>query len=191
MKTMKGNPMKGNPMKGTIMKRSISMLFLMLIALVAGQAQARPGGGHGKRGGKHRGKIMSPKHFDRLAEELNVDPKMREALRAQLEAARAQGKEKKQALRAEHEKLKALLQADAPDRAAVMAQIDRIGALRLAMHKLKVGTMIDLRAALSPEQRAQLKAKMEARRKRRHKRGRRGRRGKRSEPGFEPPMDEE
>lgn len=174
--------------------RTLTMVLMACATLMlASTVMARPGGKkgrHGKRGGGH---MMSPKHFDKLADELALDPALKAALTAQLEAARAAGKEKKAALRAEHEKMQVLMKVDVPDRAAVMAQLDRIGALRLEMHKLKVGTMIDLKAALSPEQRALLKTKMQARRERRGKRGRkgkRGRRGDRGEPGFEPGGEE-
>lgn len=170
--------------------RISSVLFLAFAGLlVASVAQARPG-----RGGHHGGggKMLSPKHFERLADELNIDPKMRASIKAQLEATRAEAKAKKQALHQEHEALRGLLEADAPDRAAVMAQIDKIGALRLEVHKLKIGAMIDLKAALSPEQRAQLKTKMEAMREKRGKRHgkRRHHRGDGDdEPGFEAPDD--
>ena len=171
--------------------RTLSMVLLACASLMlASTAMARPGGKHGKGGG---GPMMSPKHFEKLADELKLDPALKAALQAQLSTARAAGKEKKAALRAEDEKMRALMEVDVPDRAAVMAQLDRIGALRLELHKLKVGTMIDLKAALSPEQRALLKSKMEARRDRRGKRGHRGKRGRKGndDPGFEPPDDEE
>uniref|UniRef100_A0A832I3M0 Periplasmic heavy metal sensor n=1 Tax=Eiseniibacteriota bacterium TaxID=2212470 RepID=A0A832I3M0_UNCEI len=45
-----------------------------------------------------------------------------------------------------------LLRADAPDRRAVEAQIDRIAALRAALEKDRTGMMLDVRAALTPEQ---------------------------------------
>ena len=174
--------------------RTLTMVLLACASLMlASTAMAGPGGKRGKHGKRGGGHMMSPKHFDKLADELELDPALKAAITAQLEAARAAGKEKKAALHAEHEKMRALMEVDVPDRAAVMAQLDRIGALKLEMHKLKVGTMIDLKAALSPAQRALLKTKMKARRDRRGKRGRkgkRGRRGKGGEPGFEPGGEE-
>lgn len=176
----------------TRLMRFPSVFLLALGALMlASVAQARPGGRGHHRGGPG-GKMLSPKHFERLADDLGLEEGVRNAIKAQLEATRAEAKAKKQALHAEHEALRGLLEADPPNRAAVMAQIDKIGALRLAMHKLRVGAMIDLQAALTPEQRAKLKAKMEARRAKRHKRRGKRRKHRRGgdEPGFEAPDDE-
>jgi Spy/CpxP family protein refolding chaperone len=45
-----------------------------------------------------------------------------------------------------------LMQADNPDRKAIFKQIDKIGALRLQMKKLWVGTILDVRKELTPQQ---------------------------------------
>lgn len=171
---------------------SVSALVLAAGCLIVGVAHGDPGaegdgaaecdgkrGHHGKRGrrGKHKGgKLLNPKHFERLADELKLDPQLRASLSAQLEAARAQRDTQRDAVHAEKKALRTLLEADAPDRAAVLAQIDRIGAQKTALKKLEISAMLDMKAALSPEQRAQLKAKMQARREK-HRERRERRRG--------------
>lgn len=45
-----------------------------------------------------------------------------------------------------------LMRADAPDRAAINSQIDRMSNLRSQLRKAQVGAMLDMRAVLTPEQ---------------------------------------
>lgn len=176
---------------------SVSALVLAAACLIVGVAHGDPSakggddaaecdgkrGHHGKRhrGKRKGGKLLNPRHFERLADELALDPQLRASLAAQLEAARADRDRQREAVHTEKEALRTLLDADVPDRAAVLAQLDRIGAAKLSMKKLEVTAMLDMRAALSPEQRAQLKAKMQARRARHGKHGKRGKRGEREE----------
>ena len=174
-------------------KLTVSTLVLAATCLIVGVAHSDPGdkggdeasecqgkrGHHGKRGKHKGGKFLSPKHFERLADDLKLEAPLRASLAAQLEAARAERDTQREAMQAEKETLRTLLEADAPDRAAVLAQVDRIGAQKLAMKKLEIITMLEMRAALSPEQRTQLAARMKERRERHGKRGKRGERGER------------
>jgi len=50
------------------------------------------------------------------------------------------------------------IENDHPDTNAVDAAIDRVGALRTALHKAQVHEMLAVRALLTPEQRAKLKS---------------------------------
>ncbi|MGK0360172.1 MAG: Spy/CpxP family protein refolding chaperone [Bradymonadia bacterium] len=166
---------------------SASILVLAAACLIVGVAHGEPGpdgaeraseceGKRGDHGARHRGKhkggrFLNPEHFERLADALKIEPKMRASLAAELEAARVERDAQSDAVHAEKKVLRALLDADTPDRAAVLVQVERIGAKKLAMKTLQITTMLDLRAALSPEQRAQLKARMQERRARHGKRG--------------------
>jgi Spy/CpxP family protein refolding chaperone len=49
-----------------------------------------------------------------------------------------------------------LMRADSPDRRAVEAQIDKIGAMRARMQKARVGVMFDTRALLTDAQKKKL-----------------------------------
>ena len=72
--------------------------------------------------------------------------------------------------------LQELMDADAPDEGAVMAKLETVGQLQIQVRKLRVGTMLKVRALLTPNQRKQLR-KIMARRM--AKKGRKGRRGPR------------
>jgi Spy/CpxP family protein refolding chaperone len=64
-----------------------------------------------------------------------------------------------------------LMREEKPDRAKINAQIDKIETRRATMRKSQVGTMLEMRDVLTPEQRATLKQQRE---ERRHDRGGRG-----------------
>lgn len=52
--------------------------------------------------------------------------------------------------------LRELIEADAPDAAAVDQAVDRVGALRTALQKIHIAELLGVRAALTPQQRAKL-----------------------------------
>jgi Spy/CpxP family protein refolding chaperone len=52
--------------------------------------------------------------------------------------------------------LRSLLDADAPGLAEVLAKADAVGAAETAVHKLRLRTMLGVRALLTPAQRAEL-----------------------------------
>jgi hypothetical protein len=52
--------------------------------------------------------------------------------------------------------MKVLLAQGTPNESAVMQQVDSIGALETEMHKHRLGTMLEIRALLTPEQREEM-----------------------------------
>lgn len=64
-------------------------------------------------------------------------------------------------IRAAHERMRELLEQDAPDADAVAAQADTIGALMTQMRKIELRTSIQVRAMLTPEQRSELDRRRE------------------------------
>jgi Spy/CpxP family protein refolding chaperone len=54
--------------------------------------------------------------------------------------------------------LRQLIESDDPDRDAIEAAIETVGRLRTRMHQLRVSTWLDLRAVLTTDQRAKLRA---------------------------------
>jgi Spy/CpxP family protein refolding chaperone len=62
-----------------------------------------------------------------------------------------------------HIELRELLRSDNPDRDAIMRKLDEINDLRGKMAKQRVGTLLDARAVLTPEQLAKVKEFMEHR----------------------------
>ena len=55
--------------------------------------------------------------------------------------------------------LRQLIESDDPDRDAIEAAIETVGRLRTRMHQLRVSTWLDLRAVLTTDQRAKLRAR--------------------------------
>jgi Spy/CpxP family protein refolding chaperone len=53
--------------------------------------------------------------------------------------------------------LRHLLRSDRPDRRAIDAQIDRLAAMRAGMMKARIGTMLEMRSVLSPEQQRKMR----------------------------------
>lgn len=67
--------------------------------------------------------------------------------------------------------LQEALEADEVNRDAVMKAIDRVAAAKVQIQKRRVGTMLDIQAKLTPEQRVKVKTMMkEFKGKRRHNR---------------------
>lgn len=91
---------------------------------------------------------------------LNLSAEQDQKIRALLAQARTERESRRGEMRAEFERLRALLDADTPDEAAVMAQVDKVGALKNQQHKAMLHTLLAIRAELTPEQRTQLKSMM-------------------------------
>lgn len=114
-----------------------------------------------------------------LTDKLDLDDDTRTSVRALIDARRERTRDARKELKAAHTQMYEMLQADQPDEAQVLAQVERIGALRTALHKQRMQTMLRVRALLSPEQRATLLEMFE---KRRGKRGPWGGRDRSDEP---------
>ena len=56
--------------------------------------------------------------------------------------------------------LRKLMRADTPDKAAIGRQIDKLSGLRAELQKSRIGTMLDVRAILTPEQREKMRDRM-------------------------------
>jgi Spy/CpxP family protein refolding chaperone len=96
--------------------------------------------------------------------------------------------------------LRQLMQAETPDRDAIMKQLDKVGQAQTEMRKLQTGNRLDVQAALTAEQREKIKTVMTERRAdarerrsegRRDRPGRQGdRRGFGGQPGPAPGGDD-
>ena len=118
--------------------------------------EAPPGGSHGG------GKRWDPQaRLEKELKELGLTPAQDEKIRAILAQAKQAREQRWTQLEPEFQKMHTLLDADTPDEAAVMAQVDKIGALKNEQHKAMLHTLLQIRAELTPEQRAQLKAQMQ------------------------------
>jgi len=90
------------------------------------------------------------------AEALDLDGETLTAIRGIVEQSKAKGDQLHARLRELREEMKALLAQSAPDESTVMKQIETIGAVETEMHKHRLGTMLEIRALLTPEQREEM-----------------------------------
>jgi len=88
---------------------------------------------------------------------LDLDDQTRNAVYAIIDGAKSTERDTQNQLRREHETLRTLLEKDAPDEGAVLAEADRIGSLTTELRKQELRTLLAVRAQLTPEQRAQLR----------------------------------
>jgi Spy/CpxP family protein refolding chaperone len=116
----------------------------------AGSANA----GHGPRGDHGR-------FLERKLDKLELAPETRSAVQAVLDAAKPAREASHEQIREAHQAMRALLERDTVDEAAVMAQADAIGALMTESRKQDLRTMIQVRALLTPEDRAELQTLMQ------------------------------
>lgn len=124
--------------------------FIATLLLVASSAGAQPPGGRQQ---------YSPDEFlERDLEKLGLDAGQTKRVHAILAAARERRVARRPEMRTAFDRMRELLEADLPDEAAVMKQVERIGALKMEEHKDMVRTLLAVRAELTPEQRRQLKA---------------------------------
>lgn len=92
--------------------------------------------------------------------ELGLDAKQLDEIQAVLAGAKKSRIEIDARLLTAFDEMRALLDQDEPDEAAVMLQADRIGAIRTEGRKLMLHTLLQVRADLTPEQRARLNERM-------------------------------
>jgi len=143
---------------------------LACAALAAGVAAAEEPPPEPPPGGAPRFHRDGPPPFEKILERhavrLGLGDETRAEIRRIADAARPEGERLRAALGAERRRMRDLLGADTPDEAAVMAQAERIGGAETAVQKHRLRTMLEIRAILTPEQRAEL-VKIHAERKER------------------------
>ena len=142
---------------------------LLALAGLAGVASAEPSTPPHWHGGWHHGPGGAPPIdgvLERHADELGLDPGTRERIHGLAEQAREASQPLDEELRELHDGMHALLEQDSPSPMAVMQQAERIGSTETAMHKQRLAAMLEIRALLTPEQRAKLVQIFEARRER-------------------------
>jgi Spy/CpxP family protein refolding chaperone len=92
--------------------------------------------------------------------ELDLEPAKLEEILALIADSRREGEAQREQLRGALQEMRALLETDLPDEAAVMAQAEQIGELRTEAQKAMLHTLLAVRAQLTPEQREQLRSNM-------------------------------
>jgi Spy/CpxP family protein refolding chaperone len=122
-----------------------------------------PGAGHAGAERPPREAGAPPDQFiAEHAERLGLDQEILTAIRAIVDASRAQGETLRTELRQAQAQMRVLLSQEAPDEAAVMQHADAIGALELAIRQQRLQAMLRIRALLTPAQRQELMRLQEA-----------------------------
>jgi Spy/CpxP family protein refolding chaperone len=102
--------------------------------------------------------------LEHLVESIGLDEKTLTEVYKVIDASKAEHRELRRKLREVHDRMHSLLEQKEPDEAAVMAQADTIGALETEIQKQRLRTVLQVRALLTPEQRAKLLELLRARR---------------------------
>jgi Spy/CpxP family protein refolding chaperone len=138
-----------------------TLLALIVLFALAADATARPPSG-GSFAGRH-GADRHERFLEKHAERLGVDDETRQAIEARFESSRAQAEPIRDALHASHGALREMLHAEEPDRSAIMSQAEAIGQLETELRKLRLATLLEVRAMLTEEQRSEMIAMREER----------------------------
>jgi Spy/CpxP family protein refolding chaperone len=133
----------------TTRKRTSIWIGALAIGAAAAVA-ASSAGAFGRRGGP-----PDLAHLEHRLERLDLSADVRAKSFAILDAARAPERALREKIRAAHEGLRAALESGAPDAAALDAQIDAIGALQTQRQKQFLHTVLQIRALLPEEKRAE------------------------------------
>jgi Spy/CpxP family protein refolding chaperone len=148
------------------MRPNRSKLFavLALASLASFTTPALAGPGHGPGGGPgHR--------LEEKLKTLGLDANQQAKVQAILDAAKPERDQIRTQIREAFDSMHTLLDQETPDQAAVLAQADKIGQLTTEAHKEMLKTLLAVRAELTPDQRAKLKAEMGKHGRWRHHRG--------------------
>ncbi len=132
---------------------TLAPFLLAALAFLVSPAWAGPHGGPGGPGGMES-------RLERQLSKLGLDPTQQQKVQAILDAAKPQRDQVREQMHQAFQDMRALLDQDNPDQTAVLAQGDRIGQISTTAHKGMLTTLLAVRAELTPEQRAKLKASM-------------------------------
>jgi len=121
---------------------------------LVGTAMAKPGGECGGKGMHGHGGPGRPslERLERRIERLGLPGEQQQAAYTILDRARSEQRVRRDAVRAAHEKMRALLSEEQPDARAVEAQADAIGALHTEAQKAHLRTLLALRPLMTSEQ---------------------------------------
>ncbi len=111
---------------------------------------------HAGRGSSSRRHDPMGHFLERHGEALGLDDETKASIERIVGERRARSKSLEETRREAKETLRQLIESDAIDRAAIMRQVDAVGAIELERSRLEAGTILDVRAQLTPEQRALL-----------------------------------
>lgn len=119
---------------------------------LAATSSARDADGEGCHGKASRGQRLA-----RALERLELDAETRSAVDEILDGNRDSQRARRREMHQAHRELRALLDAETPDEAAVLAQAELLGGLETEARKERLAARLQVQALLTPEQRAELR----------------------------------
>lgn len=126
---------------------AVAMALLWVAAIAAPPADADP-----MRRGHPPGGLVA-----KYAERLGLDPGASDGVRAIVQLSGERDESLREELVAAKLRMRELMnESHQPDAATVMAQAEAIGAVEIAIHKNRLAAILQIRALLTPEQRAEL-----------------------------------
>jgi Spy/CpxP family protein refolding chaperone len=124
---------------------------LMLQPLVAAAEAPYGGPNRGPGGGLGRDPLRV---IEANAQELGLDEETLGTIRDRIDASRETTQKLEAAVRELNHALRESLAQEAPDRDAVMAVVDSLGRTEIELRRHRIETLLEVRALLTPEQRA-------------------------------------
>ncbi|MCE5230202.1 Spy/CpxP family protein refolding chaperone [bacterium] len=110
------------------------------------------GPGMAMRGGREPGLAAQMLLTPRAKQELGLSDDQVKQIRAITERNKEQRRAIAERQRAGQQKMRELMEAERPDKQAIMSQIEKTGNTMTEMRKLQAGEMLDVRGVLTPEQ---------------------------------------
>ena len=127
-----------------------------VLVLALGLCAAAASAGAGREGSPGPREAHAQRLVDGNAERLGLDASTRARIDEISRAARERRRPRAERLRELHRELEQLLDREPVDEAAVLRQAERIGEARVELEKLRLLTLLRIRALLTPEQRRML-----------------------------------
>ena len=141
------------------MKRAYSVpVVLVLASLVLGPGLTTS---VLAKGGGHKHDLVS--RLEQRIEAFDLEEASQAAIYRIMDEARIDQRELRTEMREAREVMRSLMQQDEPVEAALMKQVDVIGALKLQSRKRGLKTLLEVRSHLTPEQRDELREGMKQR----------------------------
>ncbi len=158
----------------TSLTKTLGALLLTLGLAVPGIAFACGGGPGGKMGKRGPGPGKMVRMLEKNADALGIEQATLDQIKGVLDANKAEAESLRADVKAARQALREAMQADSPDKQAVLALQSEVGAAKQAAAQHRLSVMLDVKALLTPEQKAAIQEKRAERRGKRGKRGKRG-----------------
>ena len=113
--------------------------------------------GHGGPGGE----MGMHDHLARVAQRLGLTDQQKERMHAILLQQTRRGIQERADIQLANLDLRQLMHADSPNLSAIDAQVDKVARMRATLTKERIGTMMQMHALLTPEQKSKLKEMMQ------------------------------